>query len=64
MKIDSTAVFKMVVRNGPYTDVGGYPVYFVDDDGDAHCYVCVSSRVVEHIKRLRPKQAEKHDYFW
>ncbi len=35
MQINSISDFRRVFRNGPYAWPGGYPLYFVTDDGAA-----------------------------
>ncbi len=41
MTINSISDFRAAVRNGPYAWPGGYPLYFVCDDGAALCCNCV-----------------------
>lgn len=43
MQINSISDFRAAVRNGPYAWPGGYPVYFVCDDGGSLCCACVNS---------------------
>jgi hypothetical protein len=40
MHIDSISDFRTAVRHGPYAWPGGYPLYFVCDDGAALCCNC------------------------
>jgi hypothetical protein len=35
MQIKNISDFRQAVRNGKYTDLGGYPLYFVTSDGAA-----------------------------
>jgi hypothetical protein len=39
-RITSAAQFKAVLRSGPYTDLGGYPLALICDDGAALCFDC------------------------
>ncbi len=41
MQIRTISEFRSAVRNGPYAWPGGYPIYFVCDDGAALCCKCV-----------------------
>lgn len=34
-RIESVADFKACLRAGPFTDLGGYPLYFITSDGGA-----------------------------
>lgn len=43
MQINSVSDFRAAVRNGPYAWPGGYPLYFVCDDGAALCCKCVKT---------------------
>jgi hypothetical protein len=43
MLIRSISDFRAAVRQGPYAWPGGYPLYFVCDDGGALCPACVKA---------------------
>lgn len=43
MQINSISDFRKAVRNGPYAWPGGYPLYFICDDGGALCCACVKT---------------------
>tara|TARA_Y100000310_G_scaffold330958_2_gene403649 strand:+ start:601 stop:867 length:267 start_codon:yes stop_codon:yes gene_type:complete len=43
MLINSTIDFRQAVRRGPYAWPGGYPIYFVMDDGESFCFSCAKS---------------------
>jgi hypothetical protein len=54
MRIDSISDFRSAVRHGPYAWPGGYPVYFVCDDGSSLCTKCVNEErrnILESIAR-------------
>ncbi len=40
MLINTTLEFKQALRAGPYAWPGGYPTYFVCDDGGSLCPAC------------------------
>lgn len=53
MRIDNLKTLKVVLRNGNYTDIGGYPLFIVDEEGDAyhvHCVRHVFRSVVKDTK--------------
>ena len=41
MNIQTISDFRAAVRHGPYAWPGGYPLYFLCDDGAALCCKCV-----------------------
>jgi hypothetical protein len=43
MHIKSIGDFRQAVRNGPYAWPGGYPLFFICDDGGALCCACVKT---------------------
>jgi len=51
--INTTAQLRATLRAGPYAWPGGYPLYFVADDGGALCFDCVRAeyRSVSHSIR-------------
>ena len=40
MQIQTTLEFKRALRAGPYAWPGGYPLFFICDDGGALCSAC------------------------
>lgn len=52
--INSISDFRAAVRHGPYAWPGGYPVFFLCDDGAALCCKCVKTErrnILESIAR-------------
>ena len=47
MQIESLAQVKAALRNGPFTDLGGYPLYFIAADGEALSFGAVRERFRE-----------------
>lgn len=43
MQINSVSDFRTAVRHGPYAWPGGYPVFFICDDGGTLCCKCVKT---------------------
>jgi hypothetical protein len=43
MHIHSISDFRSAVRHGPYTWPGGYPLFFICNDGAALCCACVKT---------------------
>jgi acetyl-CoA carboxylase alpha subunit len=43
MQINSVSDFRKAVRNGKYAWPGGYPLFFICDDGGALCCDCVKT---------------------
>ena len=39
--IKTTAQLRAILRAGPYAWPGGYPMFFVTNDGDSLCFECV-----------------------
>ena len=53
MKIENVRDFGKALRNGPYTSVGSYPVFFLTSDGGTLSFATAweeRSRIVESIK--------------
>jgi len=42
MQINTISEFRSAVRTGPYAWPGGYPLYFVCDDGGSLCCRCAN----------------------
>ena len=40
MLLKTTKEVKTAIRSGPYAWPGGYPLFFIADDGDTICYRC------------------------
>lgn len=53
--INSTADFKATVRNGAFAWPGGYPLYFICDDGGALCFDCARSCAREIIDAIHTR---------
>lgn len=47
MQIDSLTQVKAALRSGPFTDLGGYPLYFIAADGEALSFEAVRERFRE-----------------
>lgn len=56
MNIKNAKDLKQSLRNGPYAWPGGYPMYFITDDGAALSFDCVT----ENYKLVL--DAVKHQY--
>jgi len=52
-KIDTTKEFKDALRAGPYAWPGGYPIYFIADDGEAISYDAAKSEAKLIISAIR-----------
>jgi hypothetical protein len=46
--IDAPSQLKAALRAGSCTDVGGYPLYFICDDGESLCFAC-ARKELRHI---------------
>ena len=51
--IETTAQVKATLRAGEYTDVGGYPLYFVTSDGCALSFDAVRDNLVSVLDSVR-----------
>lgn len=52
---------KTALRDGPYAWPGGYPLYFLCDDGEALCFACVRKQWREVVSaHLRMRQCHGH----
>lgn len=56
MQINSISEFRTAVRNGPYAWPGGYPLYFVCDDGGVLCCSCVGKERRNILASIARKQ--------
>jgi len=52
-KINNVSDLKATLRNGPYTQVGSYPLYFITDDGAALCFETVRKEFGRIISSIR-----------
>lgn len=50
--IDNTAHLKAALRAGQYTDLGGYPCYFITDDGGALSFDTVRDNLREVLDAI------------
>lgn len=53
MKINNTTELKNALRAGPYAWPGGYPVYFVADDGEALSFNAVRENYKLVLRAVR-----------
>lgn len=60
MKINNTTELKNALRNGPYAWPGGYPCYFVADDGEALSFDAVRENYKSVLRAVR----EQDDDGW
>lgn len=52
--------FNQVIANGPYAWPGGYPVYFITDDGEALSF----EAALEHIETIREAICNRENNGW
>jgi hypothetical protein len=43
MNIETISDFRRAIRSGPYAWPGGYPIYFITDDGEALSFAAARS---------------------
>jgi len=60
MKINNTTELKQALRAGPYAWPGGYPCYFVADDGEALSFDAVRENYKSVLRAVR----EQDDDGW
>ncbi len=60
MEIRSISDFRVAVRSGPYAWPGGYPTYFICDDGASLCCRCAN----EDRRRILESVAHKQNDGW
>lgn len=58
MTINSTLQFKQALRAGPYAWPGGYPTFFLCDDGGALCCGCARKEARRIMESIRDKQSD------
>lgn len=66
--INTAAQFKAVLRNGAYAWPGGYPLFFVCDDGGALCFACAHKEAREiigaHLEVKKCPSARRNNSQW
>ena len=55
MQIQTTLQFKNALKQGPYAWPGGYPLFFICDDGGALCCKCAASHARPVMEAIRDK---------
>jgi hypothetical protein len=58
MHIKSISDFRTAVRHGPYAWPGGYPMYFICDDGGALCCNCVRTERRNILESIASKSRD------
>jgi hypothetical protein len=53
MQINNSRDLKNALRHGPYTQLGGYPTYFITDDGEAMSYKAVRENYKLVLRAVR-----------
>ena len=53
--IKTVSQFKATLRNGRFTDLGGYPLYFLTSDGQPMSFEAAESEAKEIIEAIRKK---------
>lgn len=56
--IKTISDFRAAVRNGPYAWPGGYPLFFLCDDGGALCPACVKTERRNILESIAHKQSD------
>jgi len=57
MEIKTTADLKTALRNGKYAWPGGYPLYFIADDGEALSFEAVLDQAKQVMWEIKHKTA-------
>jgi hypothetical protein len=57
MEIKTTADLKTALRNGQYAWPGGYPLYFIADDGEPLSFEAVRDQVKQVMWEIKHKTA-------
>lgn len=60
MNINTVSDFRRAYRNGPYAWPGGYPLFFITDDGDALSFDAVK----DNLRSIIDAIANKHSDGW
>lgn len=55
MTINTTLQFKNALKAGPYAWPGGYPLFFICDDGAALCCKCAKTEAVGIMRSIQQK---------
>jgi hypothetical protein len=50
--IGNTQQLKAAIRHGPYAWPGGYPLFFIANDGEALCFDCVRENLREVLSAI------------
>jgi hypothetical protein len=50
--IDNTQQLKAALRHGPYAWPGGYPLFFIANEGEALCFDCVRENLREVLSAI------------
>lgn len=58
MLINTTLEMKKALRAGPYAWPGGYPLFFICDDGAELCCTCARKEVVNIFGSIARKQSD------
>lgn len=58
LEIKTCAQFKATLRNGAYAWPGGYPLYFICDDGAALCFACGHKEARNILQSIHWKQRD------
>jgi hypothetical protein len=57
MIINSTKDLKTAIRNGKYAWPGGYPMYFIANDGEALSFESVLDQLKQVMREVKTKDA-------
>lgn len=57
-EIKRASQFKATVRAGKYAWPGGYPLYFICDDGEAVCFDCAKKEAHNVLSALNDKRSD------
>ena len=49
----NTLEFKTALRRGPYAWPGGYPLYFICEDGESLCFTCAHKEFVNIFHSIK-----------
>lgn len=62
MKIETVSDFRRAVRNGPYTQLGGYPVYWLVSDGEACAFDVAKTERRQMLDALVEYQSNRSEH--
>ncbi len=57
MIIENTKDLKTALRNGKYAWPGGYPLYFIADDGEALSFESVCDQIKQVMREVKTKDS-------